>query len=226
MYKPKKKIKYNLWNLDKKKKIRLQCRRPGFDPWVGKIPWRRAWQPTAVFWPGEFQELYSPWGCKESDRTERLSLHRGLGEGEQQVREPRTARPRGSRLGFYGDGISSQVFFGQSLWLRALSGGACIAPRWIPARRILGSGWTRGVSFCPFLNSSGWWRLISSVFFTRTSCHNITHTNGYRGTWPGWAVAVRVLPRTEGPVFYLLGLLIEKFAQPKSWELRLFGWHS
>ena len=33
-----------------------QCRRAkrrGFDPWVGKIPWRRAWQPTPVFWPGE-----------------------------------------------------------------------------------------------------------------------------------------------------------------------------
>ena len=31
----------------------LQCRTLGFDPWVGKIPWRRAWQPTPVFWPGE-----------------------------------------------------------------------------------------------------------------------------------------------------------------------------
>ena len=30
------------------------CGRPGFDPWVGKIPWRRAWQPTPVFWVGEF----------------------------------------------------------------------------------------------------------------------------------------------------------------------------
>ena len=30
-----------------------QCRRCGFDPWVRKIPWRRAWQPTAVFMPGE-----------------------------------------------------------------------------------------------------------------------------------------------------------------------------
>ena len=29
-------------------------KRPGFDPWVGKIPWRRARQPTPVFWPGEF----------------------------------------------------------------------------------------------------------------------------------------------------------------------------
>ena len=30
----------------------LQCGRPGFDPWVGKIPWRRKWQPTPVFLPG------------------------------------------------------------------------------------------------------------------------------------------------------------------------------
>ena len=34
----------------------LQCRRPGFYPWVGKIPWRGAWQPIPVFLPGE-----SPW---------------------------------------------------------------------------------------------------------------------------------------------------------------------
>ena len=33
----------------------LQCRRPGFDPWVGKIPWRRKWQPTPIFLPGESQ---------------------------------------------------------------------------------------------------------------------------------------------------------------------------
>ena len=31
--------------------------------------------PTAVFWPGQFHGLYSPWGHKESDMTERLSLH-------------------------------------------------------------------------------------------------------------------------------------------------------
>ena len=39
----------------------------GFDPWVGKIPWRRAWQPTAVFLPEESHGQrslagYSPWG--------------------------------------------------------------------------------------------------------------------------------------------------------------------
>ena len=34
-------------------RIRLQSRRPGFNPWIGKIPWRRAWQPTPIFLPGE-----------------------------------------------------------------------------------------------------------------------------------------------------------------------------
>ena len=38
------------------------------------IPWRRERLPTPVFWPGEFHRLYSPWGHKESDTTEQLSL--------------------------------------------------------------------------------------------------------------------------------------------------------
>ena len=46
----------------------------GFNPWVGKIPWRRGRLPTPVFWPGEFHGLCSPWGRKDSDTTERLSL--------------------------------------------------------------------------------------------------------------------------------------------------------
>ena len=54
-----------------------QWGRPGFNPWVGKIPWRRKWQPTAVFLPGKFHGLrslvgYSPWGQKESDTTQWL----------------------------------------------------------------------------------------------------------------------------------------------------------
>ena len=40
-------------------RICLQCRIPGFDPWVGKIPWIREWLPTPVFWPGEFREQRS-----------------------------------------------------------------------------------------------------------------------------------------------------------------------
>ena len=52
----------------------LQCMRPGFDPWVGKIPWRRERLPTPVFWLGEFHGLYSPCDCKELETTEWLSL--------------------------------------------------------------------------------------------------------------------------------------------------------
>ena len=55
------------------------CRRRGFDPWIWKLPWRRKWQPTPVFLPGKShgQRIlagYSPWGHRESDPTERLTL--------------------------------------------------------------------------------------------------------------------------------------------------------
>ena len=58
-------------------RVCLQCGRPGFDPWVRKIPWRRKWQPTPVLLPEKFHGLrslvgYSPWGHKESDTTEQL----------------------------------------------------------------------------------------------------------------------------------------------------------
>ena len=49
------------------KSIYLQCGRPRFNPWVGKISWRRKWQPTPVFLPGKSHGRrnmvgYSPWG--------------------------------------------------------------------------------------------------------------------------------------------------------------------
>ena len=52
-----------------------RCRKCGFHPWVGKIPWRRKGQPTPVFLPGECHGRrslvgYSPRGHKESDTTE------------------------------------------------------------------------------------------------------------------------------------------------------------
>ena len=45
-----------------------------FHSWVRKIHWRRDRLPTPVFWPREFHGLYSPWGHKQSDTTERFSL--------------------------------------------------------------------------------------------------------------------------------------------------------
>ena len=55
-----------------------------FDPWVGKAPWRRAWQPTPVFSPGDRHGQrslagYSAWGRKGSDTTEPLSLQASAG---------------------------------------------------------------------------------------------------------------------------------------------------
>ena len=54
------------------------CRRCGFSPWVGKMSWRTKWQPTPIFLPGKSHGQrslvgYIPWGCKESDMTERLN---------------------------------------------------------------------------------------------------------------------------------------------------------
>ena len=53
-----------------------RCRRPGFDPWVRKIPWSRKWQPTLVFLPRKFHkvaksqtQLNSSWAYRTSSRT-------------------------------------------------------------------------------------------------------------------------------------------------------------
>ena len=51
------------------KRICLQGKRPGFNPWVRKMPWRREWLPTPIFLPGESHGQrslagYSPWGCR------------------------------------------------------------------------------------------------------------------------------------------------------------------
>ena len=51
------------------------------DPQVGKMPWRRVWQPTPIFLPGESHGQrslvgYSPWGREELDTTERLHVHK------------------------------------------------------------------------------------------------------------------------------------------------------
>ena len=51
------------------KEFPCQCRRLRFDPWSGKIPWRRKWQPTPVFFPVKSHVCrsfvdYNPWGCQ------------------------------------------------------------------------------------------------------------------------------------------------------------------
>ena len=69
-----------VWVFSHQFTAKSQILRPGFDPWVGNIPWRRKWKPTPVFLPGESHGRrslvgYSPQGRKELDTTERLHFH-------------------------------------------------------------------------------------------------------------------------------------------------------
>ena len=62
-------LKYGVSRWLSGKECACRYRRCRFNPWVGKIPWRRKWQPTAVFLPGIFHRQrslagYSPWGHK------------------------------------------------------------------------------------------------------------------------------------------------------------------
>jgi len=65
------------------KESTCQCRRYNrcrFDPWVRKIPWRKKWQLTPIFFPGKSHrqrnlEGCSPWGHRESNTTEHLHTH-------------------------------------------------------------------------------------------------------------------------------------------------------
>ena len=65
------------------KESACQCRRCRFNPWVGKIPWRRAWQHALTFLLGKFHGRrslagYSPWGHKELDATKHAHTHAHL----------------------------------------------------------------------------------------------------------------------------------------------------
>ena len=82
--------------------ICLQCRRPGFKPWAGKISWRRKWHTTAVFFPEKSHGRrslvgYSPWGHKESDTT-RLHCHFHFILSQQSVRVQTTLFSHSGRL--------------------------------------------------------------------------------------------------------------------------------
>ena len=64
--------------------ICLQCGRLGFDPWVGKIPWRRKWQPTPVLLPRKSHRRrslvgYSLWGRTQLSDFTFLSVYVGVG---------------------------------------------------------------------------------------------------------------------------------------------------
>ena len=75
-----------------------------FSPWVGKIPWRRKWQPTPVFLPGKSHGQkslvgYSPWGHKVSDTAEHAHIFRGA-PGGASGKEPSCQCRRHKRFEF------------------------------------------------------------------------------------------------------------------------------
>ena len=91
------------------KTICLQCRRPGFNPWLGKIPWRREQLPTLVFWPGEFHGLLAHRVAKSQTLLSNFHLYRKEKLKEVKVKElvtqscpslcdPMDCRPPGSSV--------------------------------------------------------------------------------------------------------------------------------
>ena len=81
-----------------------RCKKHRFEPWVGKILWRRARQRTSVFLPGKINEqhyLYSPWSCKKLDLTEHTCIwleygrRKSLPALDTALRKPRSFQRHG-----------------------------------------------------------------------------------------------------------------------------------
>ena len=90
-------------------------RRRSFSSWVGKIPWRRKWQPTPVFLPGQPHGQrslvgYSPWGHKELDTTEQLTHTHTQQYWVQTI--SRSRRPSRSHKQI----LKSSIFLPSSTW--------------------------------------------------------------------------------------------------------------
>ena len=93
-------------------------------------------------------------GNELSKEIHELTKQESLLERDAQVECSRVRQPRRTALhvahslGFYGDGLVSGLSLTNRYDSRVLPGGTCIVqPRWMPTRRILGGGRTRGISF-------------------------------------------------------------------------------
>ena len=102
------------------KECACQCKRHrkhGFDPLIGKICWKRKWQSTPVFFPGQFHGQrslvdYSPWGHKVSDMTEHLNAHTGtLTAPLLQIPSPYFHSPKIVRKAFSLNSIAMKMLF-------------------------------------------------------------------------------------------------------------------
>ena len=166
----------------------LQCRRHErlrFDPWVGKIPWRRKCPPTPVFLPGQSHGQrslvgYSPWGRQESDMTEGLhnnNIQRQKGFKNLEVREYRNASLR-SRIEKYwvlpGTWVRRAYGFVTNGWIgmtasfttyKSWANQSCLWAFWMGRIRVIQEDWQGLVSpYFRNLVSRSWIPLRASGF--------------------------------------------------------------
>ena len=121
------------------KESACQCRRHEFNPWVGKMPWSRKWQPTPVFLPGKSHGQrslvdYSPPGHGESDTTKWLSMNRGIIAQHIKLRT----------LPFIFFSYTAQLFYNLFSWGQDLYLSANFCKQIFKSQNIFFS------SFCPF----------------------------------------------------------------------------
>ena len=122
------------------------------DPWVGMIPWRRKWPPTPVFLPGRFRGQrslagYGPWGLKESDVTELLSMPTCVCRGGAVGWRLQSGKKRGSSGPQLGP------------WDAVASGRVAGGPLSIPPTCSPGAA-PCGQALCPYLSASSFrWSL-------------------------------------------------------------------
>ena len=80
-------------------------RRPGYNPWVGKFPWRREWQPTPGFLSGGSRRQRSPVGWQSwtqlSNKTRKYHIPKER-ENEKEEEEMGDVKERKKRLGTVG----------------------------------------------------------------------------------------------------------------------------
>ena len=101
------------------KELAYQCRRHNrcrFNPWIGRIPWRRAYHPTPVFLPGESQGqrslvAYSPWGRGVGHGMESAHTHVLRGGPSPEEAEGRAVLPGGATCSLQGGGCAFVCWF-------------------------------------------------------------------------------------------------------------------
>ena len=121
------------------------CKRCRFDPWVRKIPWRKAWQPTPVFWRQRSLAGYSPSGHKELDKTRLKRLGTQKMQNRGQWYQPKSWMLTCSGLPLEAERLMASDFF------------SSVSPKRILRNRILFHifEWTSNISIQSLNNCKG-----------------------------------------------------------------------